>query len=420
MNIILYLITDIIDFTILNHLLKNIGGPIRCSLKQNVLAIILHGAALALVNCLEIPLLNLATCALLFITFSIQYKLQLSRRIMYITLYLGLGFLVEPLCFMLFECFLPPATLNNAITLIVFLCELFRFVLVHWIVLGKTCRTNLIPVKIILILELIPVLTVICSCILIQVMQIKTGYETGLLCLFILTILFINNVVVLYVIEYLNNSLEEKKRTEALLEEVSLKDEYYNEIRANNRKIARIKHNLKNQLTAFYRAYDSDHAVAKQLFQDAITELSASDSFIYTRNPIVNTILNVKNSIAVKHGISITYNILIPDILEISPGEVGVLFGNLLDNAIEACCMSVSDKRISMKAKMFSSSALVIICENSISTGYTPILTKSEKKPAFLHHHGVSSVIEIVNHYSGTIDFRTDQHTFTVEILIYL
>lgn len=123
-----------------------------------------------------------------------------------------------------------------------------------------------------------------------------------------------------------------------------MKEQYYREIEAGNKKVQEIKHDLKNRLIALY-AIEKANVDFKKEFQKIIGELDEGEKTIYTANIIVNTILNNKLRNAQKRHIATEASVLVPKQMNLDYSAAGILLGNLLDNAIEACEKIEASKR---------------------------------------------------------------------------
>lgn len=100
--------------------------------------------------------------------------------------------------------------------------------------------------------------------------------------------------------------------------------------------------------------------------------------------------------------------------------ELGVVIGNLLDNAIEAAEKCEREKRkIFMKIGNKNEMFLLSICNSSIQK---PVvkgdLFQTTKENKNVHGLGVESVKRIVNKYDGYINFQYDAEHFQVDVLI--
>ena len=76
-------------------------------------------------------------------------------------------------------------------------------------------------------------------------------------------------------------------------------------------------------------------------------KLTAVDTLLKTGNVSLDAILSAKIAQAKAEGIAVTVKANIPDKLTISDVELSIIIGNLLDNAIEACCLVMSKNNFS-------------------------------------------------------------------------
>ena len=102
--------------------------------------------------------------------------------------------------------------------------------------------------------------------------------------------------------------------------------------------IRSMKHDMKNQLTTIQSYLKNDDVqgglahISQLLANQQIETLSVN-----TGNLALDTLLSVKKAVAEKNDISFTMKVQIPEHLFISTVDQCVIFGNALDNAIEAC-----------------------------------------------------------------------------------
>ena len=98
------------------------------------------------------------------------------------------------------------------------------------------------------------------------------------------------------------------------------------------------KHDIKQHYTVLLKMLQNDmndsaiQYLSKLLSLDPLEEMNFSN----TQNIIVDSLVNVKLTIATDANIDIRYDIHIPQELPFSSADLSVLLGNLLDNAIEA------------------------------------------------------------------------------------
>ena len=217
---------------------------------------------------------------------------------------------------------------------------------------------------------------------------------------------------------YLGNYfVKEIEPAELLLQEVKMKEQYYREIEAGNKKVQEIKHDLKNRLIALY-AIEKANVDFKKEFQKIIGELDEGEKTIYTANIIVNTILNNKLRNAQKRHIATEASVLVPKQMNLDYSAAGILLGNLLDNAIEACEKIEASKRWIAVNIIYKEHTLILkICNSKeIKKANIALSSKRHYKQSGI---GIHSVTRVVEKYNGTIEFLDLGDSFEVSAVLY-
>lgn len=183
--------------------------------------------------------------------------------------------------------------------------------------------------------------------------------------------------------------------------------------------VCAVRHDLKNHMLCIDRMA-MDHkcneirCYIKKLFHDAGYN---ERTILFTGNNILDAILNAKISVAEQNGVRCQATITSTNI-PLSENDICVLFGNLMDNAIEAAADTVK-KRIDIKIAEQGKYLLVRI-QNSIQrsvlkTNPSMTTTKNDKK---MHGIGVNNIKRIVEEYGGIIEYFEENDRFSCDILI--
>lgn len=143
---------------------------------------------------------------------------------------------------------------------------------------------------------------------------------------------------------------------------------------------------------------------------------------IKCKNKVVNAILTNKISIARKKGISLEYDVNIPEDVGIYDLDLCSLFLNTLDNAIEAC-EKIESKDIpkSIKVKSHLKKGYLYLevknfKENEIKRESGKFITLKEDSQN--HGLGITIIKNIVEKYNGFIDIKYDEITFNIIITL--
>ena len=95
-----------------------------------------------------------------------------------------------------------------------------------------------------------------------------------------------------------------------------------------------------------------------------------------------------------------------------------VLYGNLLDNAIEACRKVPEGKRFIRLENKYQSGKLLLVITNSKTIEKNENL-KTTKKDSYSHGRGILSVQRVADKYNGTAGFTDKGEVFEASVILY-
>ena len=133
----------------------------------------------------------------------------------------------------------------------------------------------------------------------------------------------------------------------------------------------------------------------------------------YCQDNLIQAILEGKKLLAEQYHIQVSYEIFLPDKLSIEITDLCSVFFNLMDNAIEACLQSGSQKPFIRLSTEFSGECLSIYLHNTKNPEqiFNHQTTKKESyNPLPAHGFGLSIIEDICRKYDGAYQWldRTD------------
>ena len=155
-------------------------------------------------------------------------------------------------------------------------------------------------------------------------------------------------------------------------------------------------------------AEESQSAQISEYVHSMIGSYTAPEKAFHTGNEILNGLLSMKYAQAVKSGVAFTSNLYLgPDIVPyLTDADVCAVFGNLLDNAIEAAELvpSAEDRFIQLRSQTQAHFLCIVITN---SRAHIPVdqegsLLTTKKNPEF-HGIGLSKVRDVMSQYGGTL-----------------
>jgi len=193
---------------------------------------------------------------------------------------------------------------------------------------------------------------------------------------------------------------------------LQIQTRYYEEKMKEEERIKEIYHDMKNHLLLLEECEGNDSEKISYLRK----ELMQYEDYYRTGNKFVDIILKDKLAKATEYNIQIEDNIELMDVDFIEPLDLSTIFGNLLDNAIEACRFieKSQERRIWISAKK-EKNLLVIGIKNNKQNKKVDHVSKK-----VIHGYGLTNVRNAVHKYGGEIDINEAKGNFVVNIVVPL
>ena len=182
-------------------------------------------------------------------------------------------------------------------------------------------------------------------------------------------------------------------------------------------------HDIKNHLFILKKCAENGEYDRLNQYLDEIGEVYLEPKFkIQSGNWMLDNVLNQKKAVADECGIAFETDLLQSLHLPFSNTEICALFGNLLDNAIEACEKVENSKDRFIRLKMKQQRQMFYI-EIANSTAGDVKLKNGElettKKKNGLHGIGIRSVKRVVKKYDGILTYEIRGNVFRVRISFF-
>lgn len=150
--------------------------------------------------------------------------------------------------------------------------------------------------------------------------------------------LYTGNFFALYLYEYAARQNRLVRIQEQSEQQMRDQLKYMDEIILKQDELRSIRHDMNNQLTALMGYLERSDIEGCRYYLAKITQqLQFSDVAINTGNTALDSIISAKKSLAKSKNITFNLNLHFQKELPIEPEDLCIIFGNALDNAIEAC-----------------------------------------------------------------------------------
>lgn len=415
---------NLFDLGIFWYYLSTFQKQKKCHNAVCACFLIVLAAVWAWINSAENPFANLAALVAALLLISLLFRGNALQKIVEISIFIGVGMLVEPVGLVLLHSFQYQFSEIRVYQyyFVTVIGELVRCNLIYMVCRIsrlKGLRPSGLPKGVAGAIAIVFILAVV-NCCLIVVLSLESGTLKSLvMCISVIVSIMLTYYFILYMTERFTSLMKERHEDEMYMEEMRYQEIYYGEVEKRNEYVQTLKHDLKNRLTGLYYLLENGttNQIKEQLGQ-MYQELEAVDDSHYSDNLVVDSILRIKAGIAKKAGIRIESSVFIPKKIQMDIGDIGVLYGNLLDNALEACQKVKEENRYIQIENKYMDGKLILIIENSKDSGKNSDL-HTTKEDTYSHGRGISSVQKVVEKYNGTASFFDKGDSFEAAVMLY-
>lgn len=239
-----------------------------------------------------------------------------------------------------------------------------------------------------------------------------------MLTIIILGFLFMD-IYILYLFEIISRHNIMARELSLKKQQSTMMSEYYHNIERKYEQSRLIIHDMKNHMQIIETLYHmSDNDVGKKYANEIYKKMDELGQRFKCQNQILNILINDKIEIADSKKIAISINMQEIDLNFISEIDITTIFGNLFDNAIEACASLDEEKRkIELRVHEFNCNMVISLVNScnqvSLKSGDNYVSTKKG-------HYGIGlrNVETAIGKYEGNMKINSMSEEFGVLIII--
>lgn len=220
-----------------------------------------------------------------------------------------------------------------------------------------------------------------------------------------------SNLSCILLVEYLHKSTQEMYHAQKL----KMQQNYYEAKLKNEERIRSIYHDMKNHLLVMESKQNTEET--RQMAETLRSQIADYEDYVHTGNEFLDIILKDKAAKAREKQIDFSAMVDFHGIDFMEPLDISTIFGNAIDNAIEASENLPEYKRlITVKAERVRDMLLITI-ENNTQPG-NHLTEGTTKKDRFVHGFGIPNIKKAVEKYSGQCNFQQEERVYRLKILI--
>lgn len=270
-----------------------------------------------------------------------------------------------------------------------------------------------LPIKYWILIIVIPIISIFLLQTMLDSFTVKDSLNYISLSISLIGIIFIN-------ISMFNffESYEDKIKLKYLETLKQQEQENYKLLALSHKQVKELKHDIENQFSVLNGLMKSgDNAAAMQYLDKLNSYVRTANRICYTGNNVIDSIVNIKGSLAQTYGIEFICKVNIITSIKADELELCRIIGNGLDNAIEGCQrVDVQNKHICFSISEDREKLMIVISNTSDEVDTTAL--SSTKKEKGLHGIGISSIKSSVERLDGLVKFDYADGIFKLNIMV--
>ena len=227
------------------------------------------------------------------------------------------------------------------------------------------------------------------------------------------------SVVFFAVFLYSKNKLyfqEQEQKDKMQIAQLQQQFAYYQEKLKDEEKVRSVYHDMKNHLLVLQKQINSPETA--EMVEKLQSQVAMYEDYEHTGNDILDIILKEKSEMAREKHIALSVTADLNGVDFIEPLDVSTIFGNGLDNAIEASEKLPEEQRaILMKSGKMQNFFSVLIENNCLQESRTT-KDRTTKNDDFLHGFGISNMRKVAEKYGGQLTTKCESGKFLLKILL--
>lgn len=237
-----------------------------------------------------------------------------------------------------------------------------------------------------------------------------------------LLIINICAVVIYYIVAKTLRESDDNAKLRTTNHQLELQTIQYESLQERIMETRKANHDLRHHVAAMNSYLEKeDYESLKSYFSTFSKRLPGSSSMVYTQHSGVNMVLAYFAQVAQENSIRYDVKMDIPATLSVSDNDLTVLLGNLVENAIEACCSQNNGDRVIRICGKCSGETLLFTIDNT----YDNPIKKNQSGVYLSSKHsgegiGIESARSIAQRLGGYLELTQEEGFFCVSIVIRL
>ena len=261
-----------------------------------------------------------------------------------------------------------------------------------------------------------PITQMVCEASLVTLMFTPPRYEYIPMQLIVSVLFLVSDILLYRTMVRTEQRVQLEVENQLLEKQLDAQLAHYSDLTAQYEQIRAMRHDISHHLNTINALLQEGNLKAATEYSEQLLPMQTYISRLgKCQNPVVDAFLYSRMQDAEAKGMPVQADVSLPVELPVSNTDLIVAFGNLLDNALEACS-GIPDAAITLRAHM--DKGYLVIQESNPVRARQPQGKKPRRIPELERGVGFRVLSGLAAKYDGSFRHTCENDTYTVTLLL--
>lgn len=267
-----------------------------------------------------------------------------------------------------------------------------------------------------LVFSAFPITQMVCEASLVTLMFTPPRYEYIPMQLIVSVLFLVSDILLYRTMMRTEQRVQLEVENQLLEKQLDAQLAHYSDLTAQYEQIRAMRHDISHHLNTINALLQEGNLKAATEYSEQLLPMQTYISRLgKCQNPVVDAFLYTRVQDAQTRGVPVRADVSLPVELPVSNTDLIVAFGNLLDNALEACS-GIPDAQITLRAHM--DKGYLVIQESNPVRARQPQGKKPRRIPELERGVGFRVLSGLAAKYDGSFRHACENDTYTVTLLL--
>ncbi len=279
-----------------------------------------------------------------------------------------------------------------------------------------TRSKNNLSGKQLLIFSAFPITQMVCETSLVTLMFTPPHFEYIPMQLIVSALFLVTDILLYRTMVHTEQRVQLEVENQLLEKQLDAQLAHYSDLTAQYEQIRAMRHDISHHLNTINALLQAGNLKAASEYSEQLLPMQTYISRLgKCQNPVVDAFLYSRIQDAEHRGVPVQADVSLPVELPVSNTDLIVAFGNMLDNALEACS-GIPDAQITLRAHM--DKGYLVIQESNPVRARQPQGKKPRRIPELERGVGFRVLSSLAAKYDGSFRHASENDTYTVTLLL--